>query len=81
MKSFKILKICEICPAYHYKAKKIGVTKAVSLFAFCKFVVQFGLIWSHPGSREFFLLTGARKGTNRLNAPPKLRKFHRRKHD
>ena len=35
MKSFKIFKICEICPADHLKAeKKKGVAKALSSFLF-----------------------------------------------
>ena len=34
VKSFKIFTICEICPADHSKAEKMGFTKAVSsLFA------------------------------------------------
>ena len=51
------------------------VSKAVSsLFVnFC--FLTLSLIWSYG----FFLLIRTRKGTNMLNAPPNLRKFHRRK--
>ena len=54
MKSFKIFTICEICPADHSKAEKMGVTKAVSsLFAnLC--LLPLSQIWSY----EMFSLTG-----------------------
>ena len=55
----------------------MGVTKAVSsLFANLCFL-PLSQIWSY----EIFPVTGTRKGTNSLNAPPNLRKFHRRKHE
>ena len=75
VKSFKIFTMCEICPADHSKAEKMRVTKAVSsLFAnVCRFPL------SHIWSYENYQIPGTRWGTNRLNAPPNLGKFHRRK--
>ena len=50
MKSLKMFTICEICPADHLKAKKIGVAEAVSSpFAILCFV-PLSQIWSY----EFF---------------------------
>ena len=46
MKSLKMFTICEICPADHLKAKKIGVAGAVSsLFASLCFLPP-SQIWS-----------------------------------
>ena len=73
--SLKIFTLCEIYPANHLEAKKIGVSKAVSsLFAiFC--FLRLAQIWWY----ELFLSTGTRKCTNIFFGPENLRKFHRRK--
>ena len=64
MKSLKMFTICEICPADHLKAKKIGVAGAVSsLFASLCFLPP-TQIWSY----DFFLSTGTKKGT-KFNGP------------
>ena len=57
MKSLKMFTICEICPADHLKAKKIGVAGAVSsLFAILCFL-PLSQIWSC----DFFYQLGLRR--------------------